>query len=152
MKKMNFTHFLLTYGENKMFGKKSKVDLSKLNSIIAKGMKISGTIEFTGTMKISGVVDGIIKGPEEQAAGSAESVLIIDGTVCSQSITADHVVVTGVVKAELVVANKSLIIISGGKFFVDEAKYGSLTIDDTAVVSANLSKIDAAANGMSVDA
>jgi cytoskeletal protein CcmA (bactofilin family) len=134
-----------------MFGKKSKVDLSKLNSIIAKGMKISGTIQFTGTMKISGNVDGIIKGPEEIEVGSADSVLIIDGIVTSQSITADHIVVTGVVKAEQVIAAKSLIIISGGKFFVDDAKYGSLTIDDTATVSANLSKIVNETAGLTVE-
>lgn len=129
-----------------MFGKKSKVDLSKLNSIIAKGMKISGTVEFTGTMKISGTVDGVIKPNLEEAKegkSSQDTVLIIEGVVASTSIVADHVIITGTVKAEQLIAAKSLVVISGGKMFVDEAKYGSLTIDDTAVVSANLSKITA---------
>lgn len=126
-----------------LFGRKNKpaIDLSKLNSIIAKGMKVTGTVRFVGNMKIAGEVDGIIMGPEEREVGDGDTVLIIDGTVCSSSITADHVIVTGVVKAERVVAAKSLIIISGGKFFVDDARYGSLTIDDTATVVANLAKL-----------
>lgn len=126
-----------------LFGRKNKpaIDLSKLNSIIAAGMKVTGTVRFVGNMKIAGEVDGIIMGPEEREVGAGDTVLIIDGTVCSSSITADHVIVTGVVKAERVVAAKSLIIISGGKFFVDDARYGSLTIDDTATVVANLAKM-----------
>ena len=127
-----------------MFGKKSKVDLSKLNSIIAKGMRVSGTVQFTGTMKVSGDVDGVIKPNLEDAKEGAslhDTVLIIEGKVTSTSIVADHIIITGSVKADQVIATKSLVVISGGKMFVDDAKYGSLTIDDTATVSANLSKI-----------
>lgn len=137
-----------------MFGKKNKVDLTKVNSLIAKGMKITGTVEFQGTLKISGFVQGIIKPNDGEAglASNGETVIIIEGTVISSSVVADHIVITGKLNSEQVIATKSLIVISGGKLFSDDAKYGSLTIDDSAVVTANLAKITEETTGLTVEA
>lgn len=125
-----------------MFGKK-KLDLSKLNSIIAKGMVVSGSVTFEGTMKISGEMKGSSIKPNESdsAAPHSETILIIEGKVTCDQVMADHIIITGTVKADQLIANKSLIVISGGKMFVDDVQYGSMTTDETANISATLKKI-----------
>ena len=125
-----------------MFGKK-KLDLSKLNSIIAKGMIVSGSVTFEGTMKISGEMKGSSIKPNESdsAAPHSETILIVEGTVICDQVMADHVIITGTVKADQLIANKSLIVISGGRMFVDDVQYGSMTTDETANISATLKKI-----------
>jgi cytoskeletal protein CcmA (bactofilin family) len=125
-----------------MFGKK-KLDLSKLNSIIAKGMTVSGAVTFEGTMKLSGEMKGSSIKPNEDdsAQASAETILIIEGKATCNQIVADHIIITGTVKADQLIANKSLIVISGGKMFVDDVQYGSMTTDETANISATLKKI-----------
>ena len=124
-----------------MFGKKQKVDLTKMNSIIEAGTYIVGRVKFTGTMKISGRVDGSIEGAPVHNDKPMDAVLIIEGRVSAGTIEADHIIVTGYVQAEKVIARKSLIVISGGKFFVDAAEYGSITVDETATIDAMLSRI-----------
>ena len=125
-----------------MFGKK-KLDLSKLNSIIAKGMVVSGSVTFEGTMKISGEMHGSTIKPNQSdsAAPYSETILIVEGTVICDQVMADHVIITGTVKADQLIANKSLIVISGGRMFVDDVQYGSMTTDETANISATLKKI-----------
>ena len=65
-----------------MFGKK-KLDLSKLNSIIAKGMIVSGSVTFEGTMKISGEMKGSSIKPNDSDSASppSETILIVEGKV-----------------------------------------------------------------------
>ena len=125
-----------------MFGKK-RLDLSKLNSIIAKGMVVSGSVTFEGTMKISGEMNGSAIKPNQSdsTAPYSETILIVEGTVICGQVMADHVIITGTVKADQLIANKSLIVISGGRMFVDDAQYGSMTTDETANISATLKKI-----------
>jgi cytoskeletal protein CcmA (bactofilin family) len=125
-----------------MFGKK-KLDLSKLNSIIAKGMIVSGSVTFEGTMKISGEMKGSSIKPNDSDCASppSETILIVEGKVTCDQVMADHIIITGTVKADQLIANKSLIVISGGKMFVDDVQYGSMTTDETANISATLKKI-----------
>lgn len=125
-----------------MFGKK-KLDLSKLNSIIAKGMIVSGSVTFEGTMKISGEMKGSSIKPNDSDSASppSEAILIVEGKVTCDQVMADHIIITGTVKADQLIANKSLIVISGGKMFVDDVQYGSMTTDETANISATLKKI-----------
>lgn len=127
-----------------MFGKK-RLDLSKLNSIIAKGMAVSGSVTFEGTMKISGEMNGAAIKPNQSEKNStapySETILIVEGTVICDQVMADHVIITGTVKADQLIANKSLIVISGGRMFVDDVQYGSMTTDETANISATLKKI-----------
>jgi len=123
-----------------MFGNKSKKpNLNAINSIVAAGMEIEGAITFTGTMKISGKVKGDIF--ESDAQHPNESTVIIEGTIEGGNIEADHVVVTGVVSVCKIVANKSLIVISGGKVTAEEIFYGSITSDETAIINGQLTKI-----------
>lgn len=125
-----------------MFGKK-RLDLSKLNSIIAKGMAVSGSVTFEGTMKISGEMNGAAIKPNQSDSTTpySETILIVEGTVICDQVMADHVIITGTVKADQLIANKSLIVISGGRMFVDDVQYGSMTTDETANISATLKKI-----------
>ena len=61
-----------------MFGKSKKPNLNAVNSIVAIGMEVEGTVTFNGTMKISGKVDGDIF---EADGVNADSTVIIEGTV-----------------------------------------------------------------------
>ena len=118
-----------------MFGKSKKPNLNAVNSIVAIGMEVEGTVTFNGTMKISGKVDGDIF---EADGVNADSTVIIEGTVNGGTIEADNVVVTGSVSVKKVVAHKALIVISNGKIFADEIFYGTITSDDSSVINGKL--------------
>lgn len=122
-----------------MFGKSKKPNLNAVNSIVAIGMEVEGCITFKGTMKISGDV----KGDVFRASGvhDKSSTVIIEGSVVGGTIDADHVVVTGTVTVNKIVAHQSLIVISGGKVTAEEIFYGSITSDDSVVINGKLSKI-----------
>jgi cytoskeletal protein CcmA (bactofilin family) len=122
-----------------MFGKSKKPNLNAVNSIVAIGMEVEGTVTFNGTMKISGKVDGDIF---EADGVNADSTVIIEGTVNGGTIEADNVVVTGSVSVKKVVAHKALIVISNGKIFADEIFYGTITSGYHNIVSFNSSTID----------
>lgn len=137
-----------------MFNKKRKPDLSKLNSIVAKGMKISGEVEFSGTMKISGEVKGSVVDcdHDKDSKVNAESVAIIEGNVNGESIIADHIIVTGVVHVNKIIAKKSLVVISGGFIKCANISYKSLTTDDSAFIEGNLSSVAPPSGGLTVEA
>lgn len=122
-----------------MFGKSNKPNLNAINSIVAAGMEVEGCITFKGTMKISGDV----KGDVFRASGvhDKSSTVIVEGSVTGGTIEADHVVVTGTVAVNKIIAHQSLIIISGGKANAEEIFYGSITSDETAVINGKLTKI-----------
>ena len=124
-----------------MFGKSKKPNLNAINSIVAAGMEVEGSITFTGTMKISGKVKGDIF--ENDSQHPSESTVIIEGTVNGGSITADHVVITGIVAVTKIVATKSLIVISGGRVDAEEIFYGSVTSDDSAIINGLMRKMTA---------
>ena len=124
-----------------MFGKSKKPNLNAINSIVAAGMEVEGSITFTGTMKISGKVNGDIF--ENDSQHPSESTVIIEGTVNGGSITADHVVITGIVAVTKIVANKSLIVISGGRVDAEEIFYGSVTSDDSVIINGLMRKMTA---------
>jgi cytoskeletal protein CcmA (bactofilin family) len=104
-------------------------------------MEVEGSITFTGTMKISGKVKGDIF--ENDSQHQSDSTVIIEGTVNGGSITADHVVITGIVAVTKIVANKSLIVISGGRVDAEEIFYGSVTSDDSAIINGLMRKMAA---------
>jgi len=124
-----------------MFGicKSKKPNLNAVNSIVAVGMDVEGCITFKGTMKISGAV----KGDVFRASGAHDGActVIVEGTVNGGTIEADHVVVTGSVSVNKIVAHESLIIISGGQVKAEEIFYGTITSDDSVVINGKLSKI-----------
>lgn len=122
-----------------MFGKSKKPNLNAINSIVAAGMEVEGTIVFTGTMKISGKVKGDIC--ENNSACSSQNTVIIEGTVQGGSIEADHIVITGLVEVKKIVAKKSLIVICNGQLHAEEIFYGGVTSDDSAVVNGLMRKM-----------
>ena len=125
-----------------LFNGKPKIDLSKLNAIISKGMKISGGIEFTGTMKISGETTGNIFGMDSvNGENSQDTILIIEGSSDGGTISADHIVISGCVRAESVVARKSLIIVSGGRLLCPSIQYSAMTVDDKSIIDGVLKPI-----------
>lgn len=124
-----------------MFGNKSKKpNLNAINSIVAIGMEVEGCITFTGTMKISGNVKGDVfrdSGTQEDKS----STVIIEGSVNGGTIESDHVVITGSVAVNKIVAHETLTIISGGKVSAEEIFYGSITTDETVVINGKITKI-----------
>ena len=123
----------------RIFAKSKKPNLNAVNSIIAADMYIDGTVEFNGTLKISGhVVGDVFRKP---GVYDRPSTVIIEGSTNGGTIEADHVIITGRVTVKKIVAYGSLIVLSGGYCQADEIFYRSITSDDTVVINGKLEKI-----------
>ena len=122
-----------------LFAKSKKPNLTAINSFIAKDVSIEGDITFTGALKIAGDVSGGIF--KRAGVYDAPATVIIEGLFIGGAVEADHVVITGRVKAKKVVARESLIVIAGGKLESDEIFYGALTSDETSSINGKLERI-----------
>ena len=122
------------------FTKSKKPNLNAVNSIIANDMFIEGTVDFLGTLKIAGHVQGDVF----RRAGVHDrppSTVIIEGSVVGGTIEANHVVITGRVEVKKIVAHNSLIVIGNGEVNADEIFYGSITSSDSVIINGKLQKI-----------
>jgi len=80
-----------------MFGKKAAAPQTRIDSLIGAGTRVEGNINFSGGLRIDGIVQGDIVGTPD-----AESTLIIsEQATVEGEIRVSHLIVNGTVKGPI---------------------------------------------------
>ena len=113
--------------------KRKKFEPNRFDSMISKTTTVDGNLLFDGHLVIDGTVNGSVS-----SQGTKTSAVTINGTVTGSSIHADFVIVSGATGAKIV-ATEQLVIKKTGLVNAD-CVYGSIIIEDGAVINGQLTK------------
>jgi cytoskeletal protein CcmA (bactofilin family) len=128
-----------------MFGKpkdKPFIEVTKLSSLIAEGVEVTGDVEFTGGLRMDGRVKGNVLG--RHAEGQAQALLVLsDKGHIEGSVRCGDALINGTVTGDLVVEH--FIELQANARVFGTIRYRRLRMDVGAVVEGQLVRLDAAA-------
>lgn len=92
--------------------KNPKYDPTRFDSLLCSGITVNGDVEFTGSLKVDGVIMGSVT-PKDLEKTTA---ITVKGVINAEIVTADFVIVEegGVINAKQVTANSQVIVKKGG--------------------------------------
>lgn len=121
-----------------MFGKMFKRKLSSdvFTNLIAAGTVISGTVEFTGVIKIEGTVNGdLIQGVVQDNKNLTDCIILEStGKITSSTIKAHDMILSGEIVTKTVHAEDTLRILSSAKISDATIYYRNLEIEPGAII------------------
>ena len=129
-----------------MFGKKkdSTIELSKLSSLIASNMEVTGDILYVEGLR----VDGHIKGNVKAKDGAKSLIVLSDQGGITGNVTAYDAVVNGTIRGDLEVTH--FLELQANAHIVGNITYRQLRMDCGASVEGKLTKTGNDAEGTNV--
>lgn len=116
---------------------KPKFDEAGFSAIISKEMTVGGYINFRGTLRIQGIVQGDIAcaTEAESTPDSADGVIVeSSGNVNCKRIECSNVIIEGDVKCDLLYAHERLVVRSGGRLSDCAISYKTIVVEDGAML------------------
>jgi cytoskeletal protein CcmA (bactofilin family) len=125
-----------------MFGKK---DPNAIKTLIARGTRIQGDLEFEEGLRI----DGEIHGAVSAKSGAGSMLVISEGAVVEGGLKADHVIINGIVKGPIE-AREALELQAKARVEGD-VQYAALAMQHGATILGQLRPLDAQNDNDSAD-
>jgi len=102
-----------------MFGNlfKRKLSSDVFTNLIANGTRISGTVEFTGVIKVEGTIEGdVIQGVQEAGKVSKDCIILEStGKITSETIKAFDMILGGEVNTKTIWVEDTLRVLASAK-------------------------------------
>ncbi|MFH1069407.1 MAG: polymer-forming cytoskeletal protein [Candidatus Glassbacteria bacterium] len=120
-----------------MFGKKKKIVIDSINSVLGETTKVDGRLVFSGTMRIDGTIEGEVVGEKKD---SVRNTLIIgEKARISGDIHADTVINSGKVLGN-VFASQRVAIHDPGEL-IGDVQTSELTVEEGVIFNGKCSMI-----------
>ena len=118
-----------------MFKKKNA--LNEFTNLVAQGTTVSGTVSFTGTIKIQGNVEGdLITMTDANDLKKQDRIIVDDGgSVTSSEIRAYDIVIAGNVSSNKIYAEETVAVLSTAIIKNATIYYRTLEIESGAVLN-----------------